>query len=79
MILYSKPFDDVDSATDTLEFPEEWLEAITYGLGARLADKFFLPINVRGFLWNLANAMKDKLNDFDRENTSVFFQPNNDN
>lgn len=79
MILYSKPFDDVDSATDTLEFPEEWLEAITYGLGARLADKFFLPINVRGFLWNLANGMKDKLNDFDRENTSVFFQPNNDN
>lgn len=77
IVLYSKPFDDADTATDTLEFPQEWLEAITYGLGARLADRFFLPLNVRGYLWNQARAMKQELNDFDRENTSVFLQPNN--
>lgn len=78
IILYSKPFDDADTATDTLEFPQEWLEAITYGLGARLADRFMLPLNVRGYLWRQAKDMKQELNDFDRENTSVFFQPDND-
>lgn len=78
IILYSKPFDDADAATDTLEFPQEWLEAITYGLGARLSDRFSLPLNVRGYLWNRANAMRQGANDFDVENTSVFVQPNNE-
>lgn len=78
IILYSKTFDDTDNATDTLEFPQEWLEAITYGLAARLSDIFKLPLNERGYLWNRAANMKAELNGFDRENTSIFIQPDNE-
>ena len=74
-LLYLKPYDDMDSATDDFEFPVEWMEAIKYGLAARLADEYALPLNERGYLANKAASMKQQVDGFDVEETSIFLSP----
>lgn len=40
------PFDDMDSASDTLAFDSIWFEAVVYNLALRLADEYTVPDNV---------------------------------
>jgi len=74
-VLYHKPADDMDTATDDFEFPQEWLETIMYGLALKLAPIYGLPIEDRRQLYLEFKPMKDKLNEWDQEDGSVYFQP----
>ena len=77
-LLIKKPFDDLDAATDDFEFPQEWMEAISLGLGERLAASVGLPINDRRLLKQEAYAAKENAMAFDVEGTSVTFAPGYD-
>ncbi len=68
-----KPFDDMDSATDTLEFPQEWYEAIVYGLAERLAPMIGYPLQDRQMLKMEAREYLDLALSFDHEQTDVTF------
>jgi len=74
-VLYQKPTDDMDDATDDFEFPQEWFEVIKYGLAIRLAVIYGLPNEDRKQLYYEFKPMKDKLDEWDQESGSIYFQP----
>jgi len=71
-----KPFDDLDSATDEFEFPQEWYEAIVYGLAERLAPMIGYPMADRQILKMEASQYLDLALSFDHEQTDVTFVAN---
>lgn len=75
VLLIKKSFDDLDSSTDDFEFPQEWYEAIAYGLAVRLAPMIGYPLPDRRMLINEADRIKYDVSTFDTEHTSVFFTP----
>jgi len=74
-VLYHKPTDDMDNATDDFEFPQEWFETIKYGLAIRLAPIYGLPLDERKQLYYEFRPMKNKLEEWDTSDGSVYFQP----
>jgi len=75
-IFVKKPFDDMDSATDSFEFPQEWYEAIVYGLATRIAPMIGYPIPDRQVLKMEASEFFDLAVTFGSEQTSIAFTPN---
>ena len=65
------PFDDMDATANNASFPQEYLEAIVYNLALRIAPGFGKPISPG--LIALASSFKKIASDFDREETSVYF------
>lgn len=76
-IIYVKPFDDMDSSTDDFDFPAEWLEAITWGLAARLCVSIGVAPQIWDRIRGIAKQMKQDVMGFDVENASLFIQPDN--
>ena len=74
-VLYQKPFDDMDSATDTLAFPQPWELAIVYGLAHLLAVEYGLPNADRNALKKDAYEEKLRVMDWDTEHASIFLTP----
>lgn len=70
-----KPFDDMDTSTDEFEFPQEWFEPITLGLGKRLAQSVGMPISDRKMLYLDADIAKELALSWSAEDASIFFQP----
>ena len=73
-IIYQRPFEDFDSSTDEPDFPQEWFDAITYGLACRLAPEYGLPAQERKMLWNEMTIIKQDALNFGLEEGSLFFQ-----
>lgn len=73
-IVYQRPFEDFDSATDTPDFPQEWYDAVTYGLASRLAPEYGLDITNRKTLWQEMTIIKQEALNFGLEEGSMFFQ-----
>lgn len=74
-LLVKKPVDDMDSATDDFEFPQEWYEAIVYGLAERIAPMIGYPIQDRQLLKMEAQNYLDLALTSDHEQTDVTFIP----
>lgn len=72
-VVYQAPMEDVDTSTDNLDFPQEWLEAITYGLAERLAPRYGVTEQERYLLKKEAKAARDLAKDYDWEEGSVYF------
>lgn len=72
---FERPLEDADTLTETIDLPQEGLEALTFNLAYRLSYRHSFPFNERQLLRNDALAMKEKFLSFDREYGSVFFQP----
>lgn len=73
-ILYQRPFEDFDSSTDTPDFPQEWYDAIMYGLATRLAPEYGLDIPSRKTLWQEMSVIKQDALNFGLEEGSLYFQ-----
>jgi hypothetical protein len=69
------PIEDFDAAGNDPDFPQEWIEAVTWNLAVRLAPAVGTPIQERGWLKNEAAEKKYLLSIWDSEPASVFFQP----
>ena len=74
-ILYQKPFDDMDSGTDNLAFPQTWELAVVYGLAHLMAVEYGLPTTDRRALQQEAMVEKQRVMDWDTEHVSVFLTP----
>ena len=74
-VLYQKPFDDMDNATDNLAFPQTWELAIVYGLAHLLAVEYGLPSADRNALKKDAYEEKLRVMDWDTEHASIFLTP----
>jgi len=76
-ILYQRPYEDFDAATDTPDFPQEWHEAIKYGLAVRLAGEYGVPIQDRRVLQQEMLAIRGEALSFGTEEGSLYFGVNN--
>jgi len=74
-LLYSKPFDDMDTASNDFEFPQEWLLAIQYGLAVILAPSYGVRSGQLRAIAAIAEEEKQRVLGWDRENTSTYIQP----
>jgi len=73
-LFYQRPFEDFDASTDNPDFPQEWYDAITYGLATRLAPEYGIPAADRKVLWQEMSIIKKEALDFGTEEGSLYFQ-----
>lgn len=74
-ILYQRPFEEFNGATDTPDFPSYWTEALIYGLAWRLSAEYGVPINDRSLLAKEAEVFHAQALGFGTEEGSIKFQP----
>lgn len=75
IITYQKPFEDMVSGTDTLDFPQWWHEAVIYGLAHRLSPEYGVPLLDRKELATEAEYFLQEALSFGQEDGSLFLQP----
>lgn len=74
-IVYQRPFEDIDTSSDNIDFPQFWHEAIIYGLAWRLAPEYGVPIPDRKTLENEASYHLNEALSFGTEEGSFSIQP----
>jgi hypothetical protein len=74
-ITYQTPVQDMVSDTDNLDFPQNWTEAIIYGLAWRLAPEYGVPPNDLKAMANTAQLFLDDALSFGTEEGSITFMP----
>ena len=74
VIIYQAPFEDFDADVDTPDFPQEWYDAIIFGLACRLAPEYGLPSDQRQALRAEAKEIKDAAMSMGTEEGSLYFQ-----
>jgi len=72
--VYQAPFSTFDATTDVPDFPQEWYDAVTYGLATRLAPEYGVPMNDRKTLWQEMTIIKQEALNFGLEEGSLYFQ-----
>lgn len=68
-----KEFDGFFASSDTPDFPPYWTDALIYGLAARLAPEYGVPLQDRQMLLKEAEAYKKMASDFGDDGGSIFF------
>jgi hypothetical protein len=75
-ITYSRPIEDMDASTDSLDMPQEWLDPIIWMLADDLETEY--PVNdarLAGKIERKAAEAKQMLDYWDTETTSLFMLP----
>lgn len=75
---YERILDDLDAASDNFDFPQEWLECLTYQLAVRLGPAFGKDQRTGQILAPMASNLLGDLMDWDSEITSVSLMPDLD-
>lgn len=73
-IAYQSPIEDMDASTDELDFPQEWYEAVKYGLAVRLAPVYGLDINRYQLLKLMSDEVLQLALSWDTEQESIYFR-----
>ena len=76
-----RQIEDLDNASDNLDFPQEWLKAIVWNLAVDMAYDYQIPTtNPQHFQSLEARAAKyfEDVENFDVENVSVNFMPSDE-
>ena len=73
--VYHRPFEDFDTSTDTPDFPQEWYQAVRFGLAAVIAPEYGVPLKVREDLKRDAAYYKREVSNWDREDAHIYIQP----
>ena len=74
-IRYQRPFEDMVSATDDIDFPPYWTEAIIYNLAHRLSAEYGIPLQDRQLIAQEAMSLKQQALTFGSEEGSMYLQP----
>ena len=72
-LVHQRPFTDFNASTDVPDFPQEWYDAVVYGLAVRLAPEYGVPIDQRQVLGREAADIKQAALSFGTEEGSLFF------
>ena len=72
---YERILQDLNNASDNFDFPNEWLEAITWNLAMRLGPAFGKDQKVLQTIGPVAQQMLSDLKDWDTEITTVQMTP----
>jgi hypothetical protein len=74
VIVHQRPFEDFDASSDNPDFPQEWFNAVKFGLADLLAPEYGLPLQERQDLSRRAKTLRDTALGFGTEEGSIFFQ-----
>lgn len=74
-IVAQMPLDDLNTALDIPDFPNEWMNCLVWNLADQLALEYGVPMNFRQEIGQRAIAYKTLLSDWDVEASSTFFAP----
>jgi len=74
-MVVQRPINDISSASSIPDFPNEWMQALVWGLADQLALEYGLPVNHRQEVLLKAEKYRDLLMEWDIENESTFFTP----
>ena len=74
-LLVKRTIQDAGISTNNLDFPQEWLYALGWGLAAELCSDYELPPNRIQYIEAKAAKAMQEMEDFDTEQTSVYFTP----
>ena len=72
---FERRLESILDGDDDLDFPDEWLEAIVYGLAARLSDDYNVPPIKYQSVNSKAISFLDDLLGWDEELESLYMQP----
>jgi len=78
-IYYQSPFEDMDAATDTFDFPSEWIQPLIYNLAWSLAPEYSIPPQDRNLLQKEATYWHEYVLSMGSEEGSFYIQPNRGN
>lgn len=70
-----RPLNDILLSTDIPDFPNEWMQALVWGLADELAIEYGVNTNVRNEISMKANKYRTELEGWDVENASTYFTP----
>jgi len=79
VLTYLRPLEYFNTATDTADFPEEWVSAIIYGLAVRIAPEYGVPLQDRSLLIKEADMYLKTAEENSFEDASLFIQPSRKN
>ena len=74
-IVYQRPYQYFTTGTETLDFPEEWYNALIYTTAVLLAPEWSVPITDRQLLKAEAKEYVDMASEVGQEAGSFFVQP----
>ena len=66
---------DFDASTDTADFPSFYYNALAWGLADQLSYEYGVPFAQQAMITKKAETHKEKALGFDREEGSVYLQP----
>jgi len=69
------PLEDFDATANTSDFPQEWLDALTWNLAKQLMPGYGVPSDIRAEIRANAKEALDAALAWDVEETSTFFAP----
>ena len=75
ILTVQQPISDISSSSTVPNFPNEWMNALVWGLADQIAIEFGLPVNHRQEVMMRAEKYRTQLVDWDIENESTFFTP----
>lgn len=75
---WHRPIEDFVTAGDNPDLPQEWIQTLYFNLAAVMLAQFPVPPQRMDLIMSQAEQYLDDLRGFDRENESIFFQPNFD-
>lgn len=73
VIVYQRPYEDVSVVGNDLDFPQEWFEAVKFGLANVLAPEYGVEITHRNDIRSRAKETKDTALGFGTEEGSLYF------
>jgi hypothetical protein len=76
-IIYQRLYEDFDSSVDTPDFPQEWLDALKFGLASRLAPEYGVPATERNLINQDMMRIKQEALNFGTEEGSLFLSVDN--
>lgn len=74
-IVYQAEFEVFVAATDTLDFPQEWYNAVVLGLAVALAPEYGVPLADQANFVKLSDRSLGMVTGFGQEDGSIFLQP----
>lgn len=73
ILTYQKPVTDITYSTTSLVYPDEWFQALKWGLAAELLTEYGYPLNEGQYIIAKAEYYKRRLEDWDQEQASTRF------
>lgn len=74
-LVVQRPLNDITLSTDIPDFPNEWMQALIWGLADELAIEYGVPLNHRQEISAKALKYRTDMEDWDVETSSTFFVP----